>query len=107
MRVFSSLVRDTDRNLTNVLISPDWKVVMIDFTRGFRLQPELLHAKDLNKIDRQLLARLETLTRDAVKQATNEFLTNHEIDALMVRRDLLVAHYKKLIADLGEEKVVY
>ena len=26
MRVFSSLVRDTDRNLTNVLISPEWKV---------------------------------------------------------------------------------
>ena len=38
MRVFSALVRDTDRNLTNVLISPDWKVVMIDFTRAFRLQ---------------------------------------------------------------------
>ncbi len=34
MRVFSSLVRDTDRNLTNVLITPEWKVMMIDFTRG-------------------------------------------------------------------------
>ncbi len=34
MRVFSSLVRDTDRNLTNVLITPEWKVMMIDFSRG-------------------------------------------------------------------------
>jgi len=25
----------------------------------------------------------------------------------MKRRDLLVAHFKKLIADLGEEKVLY
>ena len=63
MRVFSSLVRDTDRNLTNVLISPEWKVMMIDFSRAFRLQPELLHQKDLDKIDRRLLAKLETLTR--------------------------------------------
>ena len=39
MRVFSSLVRDTDRNLTNVLVAPDWKVIMIDFSRAFRLQP--------------------------------------------------------------------
>ena len=57
MRVFSSLVRDTDRNLTNVLITPEWKVMMIDFTRGFRLQPELMHEKDLAKMDRTLLAR--------------------------------------------------
>ena len=31
MRVFAALTRDTDRNLTNVLISPKWEVVMIDF----------------------------------------------------------------------------
>ncbi len=52
MRVFAALVRDTDRNLTNVLITPQWKIVMIDFTRGFRLQPELLHEEDLKRIDR-------------------------------------------------------
>jgi hypothetical protein len=107
MRVFSSLVRDTDRNLTNVLISPEWKVVMIDFTRGFRLQPELQHLADLNKIDRRLLARLESLTKEAVNNATADFLTKYEVDALMVRRDLLVAHYKKLVAELGEDKVLY
>ena len=64
MRVFSSLVRDTDRNLTNVLITHQWKVMMIDFSRAFRLQPELLHLKDLAKIDRSLLAKLESLTRE-------------------------------------------
>jgi len=107
MRVFSSLVRDTDRNLTNVLISPEWKVVMIDFSRAFRLQPELQHLSDLNKIDRRLLARLESLTRDSVQQVTGAFLTKPEIDVMMVRRGLLVAHFKKLVADLGEDKVLY
>ena len=107
MRVFSSLVRDTDRNLTNVLVTPEWKVMMIDFTRAFRLQPELQHLKDLQKIDRRLLAKLETLDREAVRKATSEFLTKSELDAVMVRRDLLVAHFKKLVTDLGEEKVLY
>jgi hypothetical protein len=107
MRVFSSLVRDTDRNLTNVLITHQWKVMMIDFSRAFRLQPELLHVKDLAKIDRKLLATLEGLTRDRVKAAVKDYLTNREIDPLMQRRDLLVAHFKKLVADLGEEKVLY
>jgi hypothetical protein len=107
MRVFSALVRDTDRNLTNVLITPDWKVMMIDFSRGFRLQPELLHQKDLNKIDRVLLAKLEGLTRDGVKKATQDFLNNAELDSVMSRRSLIVSHFKKLIADLGEDKVLY
>jgi len=107
MRAFSSLVRDTDRNLTNVLVTHQWKVMMIDFSRAFRLQPELLHQKDLAKIDRSLLAKMESLTRESVKDATKDFLTNAELDAMMKRRDLLVAHFKKLIADLGEEKVLY
>jgi hypothetical protein len=107
MRVFSSLVRDTDRNLTNVLITHQWKVMMIDFSRAFRLQPELQHLADLAKIDRRLLASLESLTRDGVRAATRDFLTNSELDAMMKRRDNLVAHFRKLIGQLGEEKVLY
>lgn len=107
MRVFSALVRDTDRNLGNVLISPEWKIYMIDFTRAFRLQPELLHIKDLNKLDRALLPKLEALDRQGVKAAVGDWLTNSEIDAMMKRRDLLVAHFKKLIGELGEDKVLY
>jgi hypothetical protein len=107
MRVFAALVRDTDRNLGNVLITPDWKVMMIDFTRAFRLQPELLHIQDLNRLDRNLLPKLEALERTTVKQAVGDWLTQAEIDAMMKRRDLLVAHYKKLIAEQGEDKVLY
>lgn len=107
MRVFTALVRDTDRNLTNVLITPDWKVVMIDFTRGFRLQPELMYNKDLARMDRSLWAKLQALEKPAVKTAVGDWLMNSEIDAMMKRRDLLVAHFNKLIAESGEEKVLY
>jgi hypothetical protein len=107
MRVFSALLRDTDRNLTNVLVTHEWKVVMIDFSRAFRLQSELLHLADLAKIDRRLLAKLEAMSRDEVRQATADFLTRVELDAMMQRRDGLVAHFKKLIAELGEAKVLY
>jgi hypothetical protein len=107
MRVFTALVRDTDRNLGNVLITPEWKVMMIDFTRAFRLQPELQHTVDLNRLDRALLPKLEALDRQTVKKAVGDWLKNAEIDAMIKRRDLLVAHFKKLIAELGEDKVLY
>jgi hypothetical protein len=107
MRVFTALVRDTDRNLTNVLITPEWKVFMIDFTRGFRLQPELMYNKDLARMDRALWGKLQALDRTAVKTAMGEWLTNGEIDAMMKRRELLVAHFSKLIAESSEDKVLY
>lgn len=107
MRVFAALTRDTDRNLGNVLITPEWKVMMIDFTRAFRLQPELMHSKDLAKMDRALWEKLQSLERSTVKTAVGDWLTSSEIDAMMKRRDLLVAHFSKLIAETGEEKVLY
>ena len=107
MRVFTALTRDTDRNLTNVLITPDWKVVMIDFSRAFRLQAELMYGKDLARMDRKLMARLEALDRAEVKNAVGDWLTSSELDAMMKRRDLLVAHFKNLIAQHGEDKVLY
>jgi hypothetical protein len=107
MRVFAALTRDTDRNLGNVLITPDWKVMMIDFTRAFRLQTELLYAKDLGKIDRALLPRIEGLDREQVQEAAGNYLTSSEIDAMLKRRDLIVAHFRKLIAEQGEAKVLY
>ena len=107
MRVFAALTRDTDRNVGNVLITPDWKVLMIDFTRAFRLQTELIYANDLGKIDRTLLPRLEVLTKEGVKKAVDDQLTSAEIDAVIKRRDIIVAHFRKLIADRGESAVVY
>jgi hypothetical protein len=107
MRVFASLTRDTDRNLGNVLISPTWQLIMLDFTRAFRLQAMIANEKDLSKCDRALLPKLEELTKESIKQAVDDYLTGPEIDAVLKRRDLLVAHFKKLVAEKGEAAVLF
>ena len=106
MRVFSALVRDTDRNLGNVLVSPAWRVIMVDFTRAFRLHP-VIDTKEINQCERQLLERLEALTPASLKDAVGEYLTDGEAEALMKRRDLIVAHVRALIAQRGEDRVLY
>ena len=106
MRVFSSLVRDSDRNLGNVLVSPAWRVIMVDFTRAFRLHP-VIDVKEINQCERELLARLEALTPALLKNAVGEYLTAPEADAVMKRRDLIVAHVRTLITQRGEDKVLY
>ncbi len=105
-RVFMELVRDSDRNLTNVLISPEWRVIMIDFTRAFRLT-DTIRPLELERADRVLLAKMEGLTVDAVTTATKGYLTNPEVKAVMKRRDLISSHYRVLVQKLGEAKVLY
>jgi hypothetical protein len=106
MRVFMELVHDTDRNLGNVLISPEWRVIMLDFTRAFRLWPTI-RANELPRIDRALLGKLEGLTEEGVTEATKEYLPGGEIAAVMKRRDLIVEHFRARVKQLGEARVLY
>lgn len=107
MRVFAALVGDTDRNLGNVLITPDWKLWMIDFTRAFRLNETLKYPQDLSLVDRRLLAGLRSLDIAAVKKATAHCLSPFEAEAMMTRRDALVAHFDALVKEKGPGAVLY
>jgi hypothetical protein len=105
-RVFTELVHDVDRNLGNTLITPEWRLVMLDFTRGFRLW-EKIRPAELTRCDRSLLAGLRALSAADFESATKEYLSAGERTAVMKRRDLIVAHFDKLIQEQGEEKVLY
>ena len=52
MRVFRELVDDTDRNQTNMLITEDWRVWMVDFTRAFRKTKALRAPEQLRQCPR-------------------------------------------------------
>jgi len=106
MRVFAELVADSDRNLGNVLITHDWSLVMIDFTRAFRLSKEV-SVKGLPRCDRRLLEAMRSLQAAAVERAAAKHLSKFEVQALMARRDAIVAHFDKLVAEKGQAAVLY
>jgi hypothetical protein len=107
VRVLTQLFYDVDDNLTNVLITKDWKIWRIDFTRAFRLQHDLKSSKDLAQCDRQVLAKLRQLSYDQVLDTTKPYLTKDEAKALMARRDKMVAYFDQLVAQKGESEVLY
>jgi hypothetical protein len=107
VRVFDQLVYDTDPNLTNVLITEDWKIWRIDFTRAFRQYKDLKDPKDLVMCDRQLLEKLRQLDADTVLEKTKPYLNKSEVKALMARRDKIVSSFEKLAAQKGEGAVLY
>jgi hypothetical protein len=108
IRVFDQLVYDTDANLTNVLIGEDWKIWRIDFTRAFRSQKDLKDPEaNLVRCDRQLLEKLKTLDGKELAERTKHYLDKDDVKAVMARRDKIVEHFQKLVAEKGENAVLY
>jgi hypothetical protein len=106
-RLFRELIGDYDFNQTNTLITKDWRVWMIDFTRAFRPARTLQYPDQVTRADRTLLANLRALNRDTLRANVGKWLENNLIDAVLVRRDVLVGLLDKVIAAKGEAAVLY
>lgn len=107
VRVFTALVEDTDRNGGNLLITPDWDLVMIDFSRAFRRSEKLIRQASLRQCDRKMLDALESLQRDELDRVLGDFIAPVQREAIWKRRGLLVTHFQNLVDAMGEERVIY
>jgi hypothetical protein len=102
VRVFNELIYNTDANLGNVLITHDWDLWIIDFTRAFRMHNKVRHLENLEKIDPDLLARLKNLDEETLIRELSPYLRKAEVKAIIARRDRIVEHFEHKIAQLGE-----
>jgi hypothetical protein len=102
VRVWHQLIYDTDPNLTNILITKDWQIWIIDFTRAFRLHKDLRDPKDLVQCDRKLLGKLRTLDKNTLNEKLSRWLKKSEIDALVARSAKIVDFFDKEVAAKGE-----
>ena len=107
INVFDALVYNTDRNRGNILITPDWKLWMIDHGRAFRRNPSLQNAAALNQCESGLYQRLKALDEAVVRERLKPYLSTFEMDALLTRRRLILERLDKLIAERGKAKVLY
>jgi hypothetical protein len=107
VRVFDQLIYNTDRNQGNLLITPDWKLWMIDHTRAFRTTVGLQKKNALpGRVDHKLLRGLRDLNTVQLKQALSGYLRPEEISAILGRRDIIVMHFEREIKQKGEDSVL-
>jgi hypothetical protein len=107
MRVFRELVDDTDRNQTNMLITEDWRLWMVDFSRAFRKWPELRKPNELRRAPRALLERLRALDAAAIRAAVEDHLRPVEVEGVLTRRRLILQHFDALVAAKGADQVLF
>jgi hypothetical protein len=107
LRVLTQLFYDQDINLTNVLIDKDWKIWRIDFTRAFAEFKSLPAPKDLVMCRKDVYQKLKELNYDQVFAATQPYLSKGQAKAVIARRDKIVQIFDQLIAQNGENNVLF
>jgi len=117
VRVFDELISNTYRDTApplylnsvwdNLLITTDWTVWITDHTGAFRTRQELQDPDSVVRCPRTVLGRLRELNRERLQLALRRYLSAQQLDALEVRRALLVRHLDDQIGRRGEAVVLY
>ena len=107
IRIFNQLICNVDDNLTNFLITKDWHLWMIDFSRAFRPHRTLRKPEDLLRCDRRLLANMRQLNKALLEQKLKLYLRRPDVEALLSRRDQIVKFFDDRIAREGEAAVLF
>ncbi len=107
-RIFTKLIYNTDPNLGNFLITSDWELHLIDFTRAFRVFDRLREPENVTpRIERRFYEGLRALNKERLEEVMDGMLTGSEMDGVLHRRDLILEILDAQIAERGESAVVY
>ena len=117
-RAFDNLIANEDRHQNQYLITKDWRMILIDHSRSFRTSKKftkkLIYDEKykegprlMKELPRTFVEKLKSLNPEEIKNIVGEYLTDKEIEAVLVRRDLIIKWLDKRIKQLGEDKVLY
>lgn len=117
-RAFDNLIANEDRHQKQFLVTEDFRMILIDHSRSFRTSKKftrkLINTKDnregskeMKQLPRSFMEKLKVLDVDTIKAAVGEYLTDKEIEAVLVRRDLIVKEINERIEKQGEDQVLY
>lgn len=117
-RLFDNLIANEDRHTNQILITPDWRMVLIDHSRSFRTAGKfvkglLYSARNpegpmlMSELPRTVVEKVRALDAATIKSVVGEYLTEEEIRAVIIRRELILAEIDRLVKVNGEKKVLY
>jgi hypothetical protein len=108
VRLLHRLTYNTDyRNLRNVLVDPAFRIYAIDFSRAFRKYDMLQNDKALARFSRSALDGLRRLDKPTLEAKVGRWLAAADIAAVLKRRDRILALAQRLVAEKGEDAVLY
>jgi hypothetical protein len=94
MAMFDNLIGNRERNTRTMLRDDGWNLILIDHSRAFGAGTELHHK--MARIDDEVWAKIDALTRSQLDAALRGWLDASEIDAILKRREAMRAEIQRL-----------
>jgi len=115
---FDNLIANEDRHSGNIFITKDWRIILPDHSRSFRTSrkftKKLIYTekhkegpKIMRELPRAFVEKLKSLNFELISDIVGEYLTEKEINAVILRRGLILKVIDERIKELGEDKVLY
>jgi len=115
---WDNLIANDDRHAGNFFITKDWRIILPDHSRSFRTSKKftknLIYTekhkegpKIMKELPRAFIERLKSLNFELIREIVGEYLTDKEINAVLIRRDLILKVIDERIKKLGENQVLY
>ncbi len=117
-RAFDNLIANEDRHLRNILLTEDWKMILIDHSRSFRFSKK--HQKSLifterhregpklmKRLPKEFIEKVKSLDLEKMNELVGEWLTEDEIAAVLVRKELILEEVDRLVKEYGERATLY
>jgi hypothetical protein len=117
-RAFDNLIANEDRHLRNILLTEDWRMILIDHSRSFRFskkhQKKLIFSaqhsegpKLMKRLPKTFIEKIKGLDLATMNEVVGEYLTEDEIAAVLIRRELILKEVDRLVAEYGERSTLY
>ncbi len=107
MRLFDALIYNYDRNTGNMLIDEQGKLWFIDHTRSFLSSRKIEDIDNITWCERGVWEKLKALDEDTLSENLYPHINFARLKTLLNRRDQLVEHIETLIAQRGEDAVIF
>ncbi|MCJ7579689.1 MAG: hypothetical protein MUP98_04035, partial [Candidatus Aminicenantes bacterium] len=113
-RAFDNLIANHDRHGGTILLTKDWRTILIDHSRSFgtseEFTTELIFTENdtegpriMRSLPMAFVESLKLLDVELMKEIVEIYLSDEEIEAVLIRRDLILDEIARLIEKYGEE----
>ena len=103
--LFDYLICNVDRRTHNLMVGPGWDPVLIDHSMGFMDYQKPF--RPMYRFPREVIERLRALDERTIRKALRRYLKRDQIKALMRRRQIVLEHVDRQLAERDEAEVFF